>query len=204
MSRPPKTIQIFLPAGDPRDIHVAEITTRSLQVIEMPRSLPQGFLKMPESNQAALYFLFDAAEDGTEQKFYLGQTDESRARLGKHHGEKEFLERSLLLLISRTNSLTQTRPQRFWRRWPRTLHVRGLRCPKVLDRPKGNRAILGRHPGHRQRMRLLAPGVMREDGDSAVIVKDHLFSSASETAQALMGRTANVWGGNQGREHWMR
>ena len=29
----PKTIQIFLPGGDPRGIRVAEITTRIVQVI---------------------------------------------------------------------------------------------------------------------------------------------------------------------------
>ena len=103
----PKTIQIFLPGGDPRGIRVAEITTRIVQVIEVPRSLLQDFLKMPESDQVALYFLFGEAEDGTEQKVYLGQTGDLRARLAKHNKEKEFWERALVL-ISRTNSLTQT------------------------------------------------------------------------------------------------
>ncbi len=107
MSPAPKTIQIFLPSGDPRGIRVAEITTRIVQVIEVPRSLLQEFLKMPESDQVALYFLFGEAEDGSEQKVYLGQTGDLRARLVKHNKEKEFWERALVL-ISRTNSLTQT------------------------------------------------------------------------------------------------
>lgn len=107
MSLTPKTIQIFLPGGDPRGIRVAEITTRIVQVIEVPRSLLQDFLKMPESDQVALYFLFGEAEDGTEQKVYIGQTGDLRARLVKHNKEKEFWERALVL-ISRTNSLTQT------------------------------------------------------------------------------------------------
>lgn len=107
MSTTPKTIQIFLPGGDPRGIRVAEITTRIVQVIEVPRSLLQDFLKMPESDQVALYFLFGEAEDGTEQKVYIGQTGDLRARLAKHNKEKEFWERALVL-ISRTNSLTQT------------------------------------------------------------------------------------------------
>ena len=107
MSTIPKTIQIFLPSGDPRGIRVAEITTRIVQVIEVPRSLLQDFLKMPESDQVALYFLFGEAEDGSEQKVYLGQTGDLRARLAKHNKEKEFWERALVL-ISRTNSLTQT------------------------------------------------------------------------------------------------
>ncbi len=53
-----KTIQIFLPGGDPRGIRVAEITTRIVQVLEVPRSLLPEFLKMPESEQVALYVLF--------------------------------------------------------------------------------------------------------------------------------------------------
>jgi predicted GIY-YIG superfamily endonuclease len=107
MNPTPKTIQIFLPGGDPQGIRVAEITTRIVQVIEVPRSLLQDFLKMPESAQVALYFLFGEAEDGAEQKVYIGQTGDLRARLAKHNKEKEFWERALVL-ISRTNSLTQT------------------------------------------------------------------------------------------------
>lgn len=107
MSMTPKTIQIFLPGGDPRGIRIAEITTRIVQVIEVPRSLLQDFLKMPESDQVALYFLFGEAEDGADPKVYIGQTGDLRARLIKHNKEKEFWERALVL-ISRTNSLTQT------------------------------------------------------------------------------------------------
>ncbi len=107
MSAYPKTIQIFLPGGDPRGIRVAEITTRIVQVIEVPRSLLGEFMKMPESDQVALYFLFGEAEDGTEQKVYIGQTGDLRARLTKHNKEKEFWQRALVL-ISRTHSLTQT------------------------------------------------------------------------------------------------
>ncbi len=102
-----KTIQIFLPGGDPRGIRVAEITTRIVQVIEVPRSLLTIFLKMPESDQVALYFLFGSSDDGSEQQFYIGQTGDLRARLTKHNKEKAFWERALVL-ISRTNSLTQT------------------------------------------------------------------------------------------------
>lgn len=107
MTSRPKTIQIFLPGGDPRGIRVAELTTRIVQVIEVPRSLLQDFLKMPESEHVALYFLFGEADDGSEQKVYLGQTGDLHARLTSHNKDKGFWERALVL-ISRTNSLTQT------------------------------------------------------------------------------------------------
>jgi hypothetical protein len=38
MNATPKTLQIYLPGGDPQGIRVAEITTRIVQVIEVPRT----------------------------------------------------------------------------------------------------------------------------------------------------------------------
>ncbi|MGH7294325.1 MAG: GIY-YIG nuclease family protein [Polyangiaceae bacterium] len=107
MTPTPKTIQIFLPGGDPRGIRVAEVTTRIVQVIEVPRSLLDDFLEMPESAQVGVYFLFGEAEDDADPKVYIGQTGELRKRLVSHNKNKDFWERAVVL-ISRTNSLTQT------------------------------------------------------------------------------------------------
>jgi hypothetical protein len=49
----PQTIQIFLPAGDPRGMRMAEITTRIVRVIEVPRSQLGEFVKTPEALQVA-------------------------------------------------------------------------------------------------------------------------------------------------------
>ena len=107
MTPTPKTIQIFLPGGDPRGIRVAELTTRIVQVIEVPRSLLPDFLKMTESDQVAVYFLFGQNEETGEPRVYIGQTGDLRARLTSHNQKKDFWERAAVL-ISRTNSLTQT------------------------------------------------------------------------------------------------
>lgn len=82
MNPTPKTIQIFLPGGDPQGIRVAEITTRIVQVIEVPRSLLPEFLKMPESGQVALYFLIGESEDVEERRVYVGQTGIGRTQNG--------------------------------------------------------------------------------------------------------------------------
>jgi hypothetical protein len=107
MTHSAKTIQIFLPSGDPRGIRIAEITTRIVQVIEVPRSLLQDFLQMEQSSQVAVYFLFGEGRETSEPRVYIGQTGDLRARLASHNQKKDFWERALVL-VSRTNSLTQT------------------------------------------------------------------------------------------------
>ncbi len=105
----PKTIQIFLPGGDPTGIRVAEITTRIVQVIDVPRKLLPEFFAMAESTQVGVYYLVAVPEDGGEPQVYIGQTGDLRGRLKQHDADskKEFWERALVL-ISRTQTLTQT------------------------------------------------------------------------------------------------
>jgi predicted GIY-YIG superfamily endonuclease len=262
----PKTIQIFLPSGDPHGIRSAEITTRIVQVVEVPRSLLRDFLEMPESNQVAVYFLVSQPSEGTDSKVYLGQTGDLRARLASHNQKKEFWERALVL-ISRTNSLTQTHA--LFLEWyclqevrkagryadengnsgnkphtpapleadcleifetGRTLlttlgypvfdavgtagasakaeevfHLtvtgidgRGLYTPEGFVVLKGSRGKRANVPSfsetnQRFRQRLIDSGVMREDGETILFEKDHLFGSPSMAAIALLGRTSNGW-----------
>lgn len=52
----PQTIQIFLPAGDPRGMRAAEITTHIVRIIEMPRSQPGESVKTPDERRWTLAF----------------------------------------------------------------------------------------------------------------------------------------------------
>ena len=266
MTPTPQTIQIFLPGGDPRGIRIAEITTRIVQVIEVPRSLLQDFLKMEESAQVALYFLFGVEADGSEPKVYIGQTGDLRARLVKHNQTKDFWERALVL-ISRTNSLTQTHA--LFLEWyslqaaraagryvdengnsgskPHTpaplqadcleifdtgrtllatlgypifdsvvsssttqpvevfhcrsagIDARGLYTPEGFVVLKGSVGRIANQPSiigtssERFRQKLFDFGVLKEEGDKAVVQKDHLFGSPSMACIAVLGRQANGW-----------
>lgn len=267
MNPTPKTIQIFLPGGDPQGIRVAELTTRIVQVIEVPRSLLTDFLKMPESGQVALYFLVGKPDDEDEQKVYVGQTGDLKARLNKHNKEKDFWERALVL-ISRTNSLVQTHA--LFLEWHCLLNVRaagrytdengnsGIKphtpppmeadCHEIFDTGRTLLATLG-YPlfdpvaksgggggegvifhctvagisgrmqytsegfvvlkgsvgrkanlpsiaetsDERFRQKLIDAHVMRIVADQVIFEKDHLFSSPSMAAVALLGGTANGW-----------
>lgn len=107
MTATPKTIQIFLPSGEPHGIRIAEITTRIVQVIEVPRSLLSSFLAMEQSSQVGVYFLIGEHTEDGDRFVYVGQTGDLRARLTAHNQKKDFWERALVL-VSKTNSLTQT------------------------------------------------------------------------------------------------
>lgn len=103
----PQTIQIFLPSGDPRGMRVAEITTRIIRVIEIPRSLLADFLKLPEASQVGVYFLLGDPNEAGLTKLYVGQSGNVGKRLSQHNQAKEFWNRALVV-VSLTNSLTQT------------------------------------------------------------------------------------------------
>jgi hypothetical protein len=107
MSSIPRTIQIYLPSGDPRGIRVAELTTRIVRVIEVPRALLAQFQEMPEAKQVGLYFLIGDNEDQDFSAVYVGQSGGVGDRLSDHHKKKEFWNRALIV-VSLTNSLTQT------------------------------------------------------------------------------------------------
>ncbi|TXC81028.1 GIY-YIG nuclease family protein [Paraburkholderia azotifigens] len=107
MTYRPQTIQIFLPNGDPRGIRMAEITTRIVQAIDVPRSRLADFLAMDESERMSLYFLIGEQEDGAGTQIYIGQSGDVRSRLHAHNKEKDFWQRALVL-TTKTESLTST------------------------------------------------------------------------------------------------
>jgi predicted GIY-YIG superfamily endonuclease len=102
----PKTIQIFLPSGDPSGVRIAEITTSVVRVIEFPRQELDAFLKMPESKQVGVYLLFGEDEESGNQQLYIGQSGELSKRLSQHK-KKDFWSKAVAI-VSLTNNLTQT------------------------------------------------------------------------------------------------
>lgn len=105
MTTHPRTIQIFLPNGDPSGIRVAELTTSILRLIEVPRSELADFLKMEEAHQVGLYFLVSQEDE----QLYIGQSGDVGTRLKQHLSDesKDWWEKALVL-VSLTNNLTQT------------------------------------------------------------------------------------------------
>lgn len=100
-----KTIQIFLPSGDPTGIRIAEQTTSIMRVIEVPRRDFADFLEMEESHQVALYFLVCGDE---KDQVYIGQSSSVGERIKQHIQKDKIDWERALILVSLTHNLTKT------------------------------------------------------------------------------------------------
>lgn len=101
-----KTIQIYLPKGNPRGLRLAEMTTRTVRLIEIPRIHIDDFFAMADANQVGLYFLIGETESTEKPLLYVGQTGDLKRRLNQHD-DKDFWTRAFVML-STNNSMTQT------------------------------------------------------------------------------------------------
>ena len=252
-------------------MRVAEITTRIVRVIEVPRSQLADFLKMPEAQQVGVYFLMGELSEAGLPRTYIGQSGNVGKRLEQHHQNKDFWNRAFVV-ISLTNSLTQTHA--LFLEWlaiaeatkagryglengntgsqPYTpaplqadcheIHETSATLLATLGQPifepltsaptakgivelfyckgsgadgvgeyttegfvvhkgsKGRAEIVPSIQGtshERMRSQLITEGVLTEIAGSAgsllVFTRDHLFSSPSTAAMAVMGRSANGW-----------
>lgn len=245
---------------------MAEITTRIVRVIEMPRSLVSDFLKMPEAGQVGLYFLCGESDDGDVLKLYVGQSGNVGTRIAQHNQTKDFWNKALVV-VSLTNNLTQTHA--LFLEWlsikeaqvagrydlengnagarPHTPPPLEADCHEIYDTARillatlgypifesisqaagiqsesevfyckgpdangsglyteegfvvlkgsaGRQATTPSMQGGELRVRdqLLLAGVTRNEGNSIIFLKDHLFKSPSSAAAAILGRPANGW-----------
>jgi len=102
-----KTIQIYLPTGNPRGLRVAEMTTRTVRLIEVPRIHIADFLSMPDAKQVGLYFLIGDTDSTDKPLLYIGQTGDLTQRLKSHNNGKDFWTR-VFVMLSTNNTITQT------------------------------------------------------------------------------------------------
>jgi hypothetical protein len=114
MKPTPKTLQVFLPEGTPAGIQIAELTTRIVQAISVPRTHLKQFFERREAQHVGTYFLFGGDDDSSKPLAYIGQTEDLKQRLRMHDAKKEFWTRAVIL-VSRTHSFTQAHIK--WLEW---------------------------------------------------------------------------------------
>ncbi len=108
-----QSIQIFLPDGDPRSLRIAEITSRTVQVLAAPRAQLEALLKRKEIQGAVLYVLVGPDPEGALPLTYIGETEELVARARSHHKKKDWWD--TILVVSRVGHFTKAHAT--WMEW---------------------------------------------------------------------------------------
>lgn len=102
-----KTIQIYLPDGDPQSIKIAEITSRTVQAILIPRSKLESAFKRDELKNVGIYFLIGNPDDETKEILYVGEAEECLTRIKQQNKAKDFWN-TAIVVISKTQYFTKT------------------------------------------------------------------------------------------------
>ncbi|MGE9268967.1 MAG: GIY-YIG nuclease family protein [Verrucomicrobiales bacterium] len=106
MKKTAKTIQLFLPDGNPRGVKIAEITSRTIQVISVPRAQLDFAIGRPELSNVGTYYLFGDSETGNLPQLYIGEAEDCASRLKQHHKSKDWWT-TALVCISKTADFTK-------------------------------------------------------------------------------------------------
>lgn len=101
-----KTIQIYCPTGEPRGVRIAEITTRIIQAVVVPRAKLEEALGRAELAGVGLYFLFGESESGGLPLAYIGEAEDCCVRFKQHNKNKDFWNIAVAI-VSRTGSFTK-------------------------------------------------------------------------------------------------
>lgn len=102
-----KTIQIFLPDANPRSIKIAEITSRTVQVVFIPRSKLEVALSREELENVGIYFLIGRSNEDSKPVLYIGEAEDCRIRLKQQNKAKEFWNIALVV-VSKTRYFTKS------------------------------------------------------------------------------------------------
>lgn len=102
-----KTIQIFLPDGNPRGVRIAEITSRTVQVCLIPRANLDLALSRKELSTPTLYILFGSNEGDGKPTAYIGEAEDFAKRIkSPDHQKREWTH--AVVALSKTGFLTKT------------------------------------------------------------------------------------------------
>jgi hypothetical protein len=108
----PKTVQVFLPDGNARSVRIAEITSRTVQAVQIPRKKIGAAEQRDEVKRVGVYFLFgDVGDDASKPSAYIGEAENCLQRIHSHHERKDFWT-TAITITSKTRSFTKAHARR--------------------------------------------------------------------------------------------
>nr|WP_321466413.1 GIY-YIG nuclease family protein [uncultured Desulfobulbus sp.] len=102
-----KTIQIFLPDGNPRGVKIADITSRTVQTMLIPRSSLEDVATRSEVQSVGVYFLIGSSDEGAKPILYIGEAENCFSRLKQHNKTKDFWNVAIIA-VSKTQFFTKS------------------------------------------------------------------------------------------------
>lgn len=102
-----KTIQIFLPDGNPRGVKIAEFTNRTIQAVLVPRAQLDFACSRSELAHVGLYFLFGEGGAGNPPLLYVGEAEDCAVRLKQQNKNKDWWTIAIVC-ISKTAGFTKS------------------------------------------------------------------------------------------------
>ncbi|WP_113928069.1 GIY-YIG nuclease family protein [Bacillus sp. P14.5] len=104
-----KTIQIYMPDGSPTSIKIAEVTTRIVQLILIPRNKLTEMNLREEVKSVGVYFLFGKSDTDGKPSVYIGEAENCFDRLRQHNRDvnKDFWNVAVVA-VSKTSSFTKS------------------------------------------------------------------------------------------------
>lgn len=102
-----KTIQIYLPDGNPSSVKIAEITSRTIQAIYVPRAKLEYIATRNEAKAVGVYFLVGDPDERSKSLLYVGEAEDCQVRLKQHNQAKDFWNVALVI-VSKTQHFTKT------------------------------------------------------------------------------------------------
>ncbi len=101
-----KTIQIYLPDGNARGVRIAEVTSRTLQAVLVPRAELDDAANRSELTGVGVYFLVGPTDDVARPQLYVGEAEDCLVRLKDHNRTKDFWT-TALVVVSKTKYFTK-------------------------------------------------------------------------------------------------
>ncbi|QHW31462.1 GIY-YIG nuclease family protein [Paenibacillus rhizovicinus] len=92
--------------GSPRGIKIAEITSRIVKAVLIPRNRLIEAGQREETKGVGVYFLFGQSDDDAKPSVYIGEAEDCYTRLKQHHKEKDFWETAVVITTS-NNTFTK-------------------------------------------------------------------------------------------------
>lgn len=123
----PKTIQLYLPDGRWQGLRIAEVTSRNVQALCIPRKALYDTEERGDIHRVGLYFLIGELSGDKPLAVYVGEAENCFERLKQHDQKKGFWHTSVVW-VSKTGSFTKAHVK-----YLESLSIRELRKREVVS-----------------------------------------------------------------------